>query len=123
MPGACSVGHPAPLAKAEIRHANGEHKTIPSKGVFSLRAGDRVRCWIAGGAGYGDPLARPSSTVLQDVIDRKISLAAARDEYGVVIDPKTRTIDETATAELRREHARQRGPIDWTFDRGEGDRQ
>ena len=93
-------GHPAPLAKAEIRHANGEHKTIPSKGVFSLRAGDRVRCWIAGGAGYGDPLARPSSTVLQDVIDRKISLAAARDEYGVVIDPKTRTIDETATAEL-----------------------
>ena len=34
-------GHPAPLAKAEIRHANGEHKTIPSKGVFSLRAGNR----------------------------------------------------------------------------------
>ena len=49
-------GRPPPLAKAEIRQANGERKTIPSKGVFSLRAGDRVRCWTAGGAGYGDPL-------------------------------------------------------------------
>ena len=61
--------------------------------------------------------------MLQDVIDRKISLAAARDEYGVMIDPKTRTINEAATAERRVERARERGAIDWTFDRGEAGRQ
>src|SRR6185295_18854085 len=35
-------GKPAALARAEIARAGGARETIPSKGVFSLTAGDRV---------------------------------------------------------------------------------
>jgi N-methylhydantoinase B len=116
-------GSPAALARAEIRHANGDRKSIPSKGIFNLRAGDRIHCWAAGGAGYGDPLERAPAHVLRDVIDRKISVAAARDQYGVMIDPKSRQIDPQGTARCRAELRQRRGSIDWTYDRGEAGRQ
>jgi hypothetical protein len=41
--------------------------------------------------------------VAEDVLDEKVSLEAARTEYGVVIDPLTRTVDAGATAALRTE--------------------
>jgi hypothetical protein len=37
------------------------------------------------------------------VQDEVISLEAAREVYGVVLDPETLEIDESATAELRGE--------------------
>jgi hypothetical protein len=39
--------------------------------------------------------------VLADVQDGYVSLGAAREGYGVVIDPKTWRIDEAATAKQR----------------------
>ena len=42
----------------------------------------------AGGGGYGSPSARDSGAVLADVLDGKVSTAAARATYGATIDPQ-----------------------------------
>jgi N-methylhydantoinase B len=59
--------------------------------------------WQAGG-GYGDPLLREPARVAEDVARRAVSLTAAREIYGVVLQPDG-SVDEAATA-LRREDIR-----------------
>jgi len=54
-----------------------------------------------GGGGYGRPWERDPQAVLEDVLDEYVSVAAARERYGVVIDPVTSTLDEAATLALR----------------------
>lgn len=54
-----------------------------------------------GGGGWGNPKDRSEDKVLSDVLDDYISLAAAKEKYRVVIDPKTMTVDKAATARLR----------------------
>jgi N-methylhydantoinase B len=48
-----------------------------------------------------------------DVVEELITLAAARDDYGVVIDPASMAVDEAATtalrAQMRAGHERQTG--------------
>lgn len=68
-----------------------------------LRAGDVVRHVMAGGGGYGWPFERDIERVVRDVLDEKVSLAAARDDYGVLIDAKTLQADLPATERLRAE--------------------
>jgi N-methylhydantoinase B len=64
----------------------------------------------SGGGGYGDPLERDPAAVLEDVMDRFVSVQSARDDYGVVIqvgnvDMLEYTLDHAATAALRAERA------------------
>ncbi|MCA2380086.1 hydantoinase B/oxoprolinase family protein [Agrobacterium genomosp. 3 str. RTP8] len=54
-----------------------------------------------GGGGWGSAKERPASKVLEDVLDDYVSIEAARDVYGVVINPTSMTIDEAATQRLR----------------------
>jgi N-methylhydantoinase B len=113
-------GLPAANSRAEIRRVDGSVEPVPSNGVYVLQTGDRVVCeGVAGGAGYGDPLEREAELVLDDVLDRKISIAAAEVDYGVVLAPDRRSVDAAATGELRRRRRAERGPVDWTYDRGE----
>jgi N-methylhydantoinase B len=69
----------------------------------TLAAGDRVKVVRGGGGGWGDPLDREPASVREDVIDEYVSIEAARRDYGVVIDPVTLLVDETATARERSE--------------------
>ncbi len=55
----------------------------------------------AGGGGWGDPKTRDPQRVLDDVLDEYVSLEAAKELYGVVIDPDTLTLDTEATRALR----------------------
>jgi N-methylhydantoinase B len=54
-----------------------------------------------GGGGWGDPLERDPEAVLADVVDEYVSVEGAREDYGVVVDGETLTVDEAATAALR----------------------
>lgn len=63
------------------------------------------RLLSAGGGGWGDPLRRDPEAVRRDVRNEFVSLEAARDVYGVVLDPATRVVDTDATAARRREFA------------------
>jgi N-methylhydantoinase B len=87
-------------------------------------AGQIVRVVTTGGGGWGDPLEREPDLVLRDIIDGKISLAAARDDYGVVVvpgaDADAGCIDEQATKELRGRARIARRSIPSIIDRGEG---
>ena len=73
---------------------------IPRGTRFSQKAG--------GGGGYGDPFARPPGDVLEDVKNELVSAAAAREHYGVWIDPRTLVMDAKKTAALRGAGARAR---------------
>jgi N-methylhydantoinase B/oxoprolinase/acetone carboxylase alpha subunit len=50
--------------------------------IFVLHPGDQLWEYIAGGAGYGDPLERDPAAVLADVLDGKI---ASAEDYRVVL--------------------------------------
>jgi N-methylhydantoinase B len=67
-----------------------------------LRRGDSFRHLSAGGGGYGDPFERDPAAVLEDVLDEKVSVAAAKAAYGVVVHEARGQIDGPATGALRR---------------------
>lgn len=75
------------------------HKTTS----LPLKKGDIIRVITPGAGGYGDPKTRPAEKVLQDVIERKVSVRAAKDEYGVcvVADGNSWKVDEVQTKALR----------------------
>jgi N-methylhydantoinase B len=75
---------------------------LPTMGMSRIRRGDVIRHILAGGGGWGDPLARDPELVRQDVREEKVSIAGARRDYGVVIDAATGQVDGPATARLRR---------------------
>ena len=68
---------------------------------FDFKNGDVVYMRVASGGGYGDPLDRNPELVLEDIIDGIISLKAAREIYGVVLNETGETVDLTATKNLR----------------------
>ena len=57
-------------------------------GLTQLKPGDVVTIDAAGGGGYGNPLERDPEMVESDVMEGYVSLEKAREDYGVVIDPK-----------------------------------
>jgi N-methylhydantoinase B len=70
-----------------------------------LAAGQVLRVVTTGGGGWGDPLDREPELVRLDVTQGKVSAAAARDEYGVVLAPGAlpgeHEIDRAGTEKLR----------------------
>ena len=70
-------------------------------GLTQLKPGEVVTIDAAGGGGNGNPLERELEMVVSDVMEGYVSLERAREDYGVVIDPKTMKVDEEATKKLR----------------------
>ena len=70
-------------------------------GLTQLKPGDVVTIDAAGGGGYENPLEREPERVERDVIEGYVGLEKAREDYGVVIHPKTLTLDEEETGKLR----------------------
>jgi N-methylhydantoinase B len=77
-----------------------------------LGQGDAFVHVSAGGAGRGDPLQRDPAAVLADVIEERITLAYAREVYGVVIDGAATAVDAVATAQQRAALAMRRGGLE-----------
>lgn len=111
-------GQPAAGWESWVTRADGNRRRIPAKEIFTLRPGDQLQMLGAGGAGHGDPLDRPPDVIRADVRDGLISIASARDDYGVVLQAGTLDIDGAATKRLRGERTVARGPVTWTYDRG-----
>lgn len=86
----------------------GRSPEVPSNlGRLVLRRGDVLRVTGNGGGGAGDPLLRDPKQVASDVADRYVTVANARDAYGVEIDASG-TLDAGATEKLRIEMRRVR---------------
>ncbi len=105
-------GSRAAVAKID---RDGLETQLPTIGDVELVPGEWVRGLESGGGGYGDPLERDPQAVCEDVLDRWVSVAAARDDYGVVLEGSVEscrlTVDADATADQRRRlrDARERG--------------
>ena len=111
-------GLPGAPGKAVIIRKTGEKEEVRSKKDFRLNEGDELHLVAPGGGGYGDPLERNPELALRDVLDGRISPKAAADDYGVVIDKDSMTINQEKTVKVRKDKARTRGPVTWTYDRG-----
>jgi N-methylhydantoinase B len=76
-----------------------------------------------GGGGWGDPLEREVELVQRDVIEGKVSLSAAREEYGVALradGDDSFVVDEKTTAALREKLRASRTATPSMIDRGSG---
>jgi N-methylhydantoinase B len=79
-------------------------KRLPTRYAdYPLQAGDVFRLDTPGGGGYGDPLARDPARVLADVREGNLSVEAAAERYGVMIEEVAGVpaIDQAGTAERR----------------------
>ncbi len=85
--------------------------------------GQIVRVVTTGGGGWGDPLEREPALVLADVVEGRVSVDRARDDYGVVlagVGTADVVVDEPATAERRAALRTQRTGPPQMIDRGTG---
>jgi N-methylhydantoinase B len=109
-------GKEGTLNKIEFQYPDGTSYRPKSKELIPGVA--KGTHWIqeaGGGGGYGDPYLRPATKVQKDVKNGVVSVEKAREDYGVIIDPKTLTLDQEATHKLRSKPA---GGID-----GEGSKE
>ena len=84
-----------------IEHADGTiERLAPRQSAVHLTAGDVFVIGTSGGGGLGPPQDRSPELVAADVTEARVSIAAAADDYGVVIDERGR-VDASATR-LRR---------------------
>ncbi|MFL6799845.1 MAG: hydantoinase B/oxoprolinase family protein [Xanthobacteraceae bacterium] len=116
-PNGCAAGAPGRPGSLWINPDTSNAKRLPTRYAdYPLRAGDVFRLDSPGGGGYGDPLTRAPDAVLDDVREGIVSLAAAREAYGVVLVAKAPdwAVDGSATEALRQRkpiNARSRGQI------------
>jgi N-methylhydantoinase B len=80
----------------------GEFEILKTSGI-KMDEGDSVIAVAGGGGGYGNPLERDPEIVRDDVFNGYVSIEHARNDYGVVVDPRTFNIDFKSTTKLRRE--------------------
>jgi N-methylhydantoinase B len=87
-------------------------------------AGQVVRVVTTGGGGWGDPLEREPDLVCDDVIENRVSVQSARNDYGVVlVRPGAEhdyVVDEEATVQRRSELRARRASSPPVIDRGDG---
>lgn len=75
------------------------------KSQYWLRPDQKVILRLPGGGGFFPPLERDPELVRQDVLNGYVSLQAAREQYGVVLDEGL-TVDWERTRRLRDERPR-----------------
>ncbi len=92
-----------------VLNPDGQHRELPGKFTMTMKRGDVLVSESAGPGGWGDPLERDPARVLRDVRNEFVSLRSAREDYGVVIDVASWTVDEAATRALRDELRAARG--------------
>lgn len=82
---------------------NGEIIDLPSKITTRIYKNDQYVTETPGGGGWGHPLQRDPQKVQRDVWEGLVSIESARDDYGVVIDPSSNSVDHDKTFLLRKQ--------------------
>src|SRR5690606_31653261 len=101
--GAEQISPEPKVGRLDILHKDGQTDLYRKNTVTEITPGERARNINPGGGGYGSSFDRDIQAVIKDVKERIISIAAAKIEYGVVIDPETLTLNEAETEYLRRQ--------------------
>ena len=88
-----------------LLHPDGTEEVLPAMFSTTIAAGDVYAHRMAGGGGWGDPLARDPAAVAHDVANEKVSVEAALELYGVVLGTNG-DVNPAATAARRDERRR-----------------
>jgi N-methylhydantoinase B len=99
-PGLCD-GRPGARGATILNPGTAGAQTLHSKAIHPLVQGDLVSMRVSGSGGYGDPLTRDPEAVACDVFLGYVSAKAAREAYGVAVDPTTGEVDRPETGRLR----------------------
>jgi N-methylhydantoinase B len=89
-----------PKDVAELEEHLGPIRRISPMAAVTLNEHDVLVFDYSTGAGVGDPLLRPIESVAYDVLAGKVSVGAAHDHYGVVLDDSGEP-DQAASAAAR----------------------
>ena len=95
-------GMPGTTSNNILYHEN-DSEVLPTMISTTMKAGQTFYHRQASGGGWGDPLKREPEKVAIDVKNDKVSIEAAKESFGVVLNPETVEVDEQATEELRKE--------------------
>ena len=98
-----SGGKPGVGSNMMVEEADGWKQT-PTKFTRSFNHNQAFVHQQAGAGGYGEAMLRDPARVLADVRNRKVSIAGAARDYGVVIIDKPWRIDASATETLRNDN-------------------
>jgi N-methylhydantoinase B len=101
-PWGAAGGQPGKTTRAVIRRKNGAEADAPLKCEnLPLQQGDVECVSTAGGGGYGAAWQRDPERVRSDILNGYVSVDAAREDYGVVVDPATLELNAAATNKRR----------------------
>jgi N-methylhydantoinase B len=109
-----NAGSPGEKGRWAINVGTDREQKLRGKDHRFLGTGETFHAQAPGGGGWGDPFERSPSAVADDVVNGKVSLAAAGESYGVVIDPATMTVDEEGTSARRKGDDRRRTSVSVT---------
>jgi N-methylhydantoinase B len=94
-------GKPGKKGSCVVNPGTQDSKALPSRfGGFLLKKGDLVCLERPGGGGIGDPYDREPLRVLDDVLQRYVSIARAEIDYSVAIERTAQGL-RVATGETR----------------------
>jgi N-methylhydantoinase B len=95
-------GKEGSLNKGYLNRGRENEKQLSSnEGWNRARSGDTITILSAGGGGWGNSLDRDTAAVFDDVRNEMLTIAKAREWYGVVIENDS--VDQAATEKLRHE--------------------
>jgi len=93
-------GYPSPCSRTFLLR-NGEPIRIKTHRMVEIKKGDVLVKISGGGGGVGLPTERPAELVALDVKNGMVSVGAARNLYGVAVDPVNFGVDAEETRRLR----------------------
>ena len=86
----------------DISELNGEDVTLQLRqGDFQQQPVDVYAVVCSAAGGFGDPLDRDTKLVQMDIEGNVVTVEAAREIYGVIVDPDTLEVNQDATYKLR----------------------
>jgi N-methylhydantoinase B len=92
-------GKPGSVSAFVLNPGTPGERHLGNTDIIALSPGDTLRVVSGGGGGFGNPVRRDPERVLSDVRQGRISIGAAKSEYGVVLSGDA--VDADATASLR----------------------
>ena len=86
----------------DISELNGEDVTLQLRQVdFQQQPADVYAVVCSAAGGFGDPLDRDTKLVQIDIEGNVVTIEAAHEIYGVIVDPDTLEVNQDATYKLR----------------------
>ncbi len=95
------------LGRVELWRNGKVIESHQENGVLKVKDGFRLATYNPGGGGWGSPFLRDPAMVVTDIRNGIVSIAAARAEYGVVVNATDLTVDHAATNAVRADREQQ----------------